>query len=278
VPQPQEAVFEVLTPSTLTHQAIEDLGILASQLSSSFRDMEPEQRSHTVADNLDAALANPDATAVFVHRDNGRIISTATANALDGLGWVDDVVTLEVARGRGLGRSVMHSMHSWLWEHGSKYSHLTSKPSREVAGTLYEKMGYGVGGEVYRASLDAEDVTSTLATVNIHPPGSSGRRVDIATGVASSNNLYTVSVGVAKILTGNKAWLGVGRYIREPRVCDQSLRVGNAMLQAKKIDSSNICFVPSASPHRILIKALAENGFKQRDTRLYTLDLVAAAY
>lgn len=55
---------------------------------------------------------------------------------------VDEVIVAEVARGKGVGTLLMHAAEDWAWQHGANEIGFTSRPSREAANKLYQKLGY----------------------------------------------------------------------------------------------------------------------------------------
>lgn len=55
---------------------------------------------------------------------------------------VDEVIVSASSRGKGYGRSIMKACEAWAWDHGSDVIEFTSRPSREAANALYQKLGY----------------------------------------------------------------------------------------------------------------------------------------
>lgn len=56
--------------------------------------------------------------------------------------WIEDVVVSEDSRGKGVGRSLSERAVNLAIELGAKTIDLTSRPSREVANSLYKKIGF----------------------------------------------------------------------------------------------------------------------------------------
>lgn len=52
--------------------------------------------------------------------------------------WIEDVVVLDSARGKGVGKMLTHAAVKLAQELGTKMVDLTSRPSREVANNLYQ--------------------------------------------------------------------------------------------------------------------------------------------
>ena len=56
--------------------------------------------------------------------------------------WVEDVVVDEKARGRGVGKVLTEHAIQVAREHGAHSVDLTSRPSREAANALYQRVGF----------------------------------------------------------------------------------------------------------------------------------------
>ena len=56
--------------------------------------------------------------------------------------WVEDVVVDENARGRGVGQLLTEHAIQVAREHGAHSVDLTSRPSREAANALYQRVGF----------------------------------------------------------------------------------------------------------------------------------------
>tara|TARA_Y100000588_G_C14181180_1_gene893740 strand:+ start:603 stop:1031 length:429 start_codon:yes stop_codon:yes gene_type:complete len=56
--------------------------------------------------------------------------------------WVEDVVVDEKARGRGVGKLLTEYAIQVAREHGAHSVDLTSRPSREAANALYQRVGF----------------------------------------------------------------------------------------------------------------------------------------
>lgn len=105
-------------------------------------------------------IASSPATTLFVARDGegGPIVGTLTLaifripTAIRA--WIEDVIVAEEARGRGLGEQLTMAALDAARAAGAKTVDLTSRPSREAANRLYQRVGF-VGREtnVYRYDL-----------------------------------------------------------------------------------------------------------------------------
>ena len=69
--------------------------------------------------------------------------------------WIEDVVVDESARGRGVGELLNRAALDRARELGAKTVELTSRPSREAANRLYQRIGFVARDtNVYRFSLE----------------------------------------------------------------------------------------------------------------------------
>jgi ribosomal protein S18 acetylase RimI-like enzyme len=59
-------------------------------------------------------------------------------------GHIDDVVVDDAYRGQGIATKLMEKLISIARERGHKYIDLTSRPSREAANHLYQKLGFQI--------------------------------------------------------------------------------------------------------------------------------------
>ena len=95
---------------------------------------------------------------VFVARVDGRIVGSLTLvlyRIPTGLkAWIEDVVVDETARGHGVGEALSLAALDEARQHGAKSVSLTSRPSREVANRLYQRIGFAPRDtNVYRYDL-----------------------------------------------------------------------------------------------------------------------------
>lgn len=98
-------------------------------------------------DALSAIVDNPE-TALFVARLDGRIVGSltlATYRIPTGLkAWIEDVVVDESARGHGVGESLNRAALDEARRRDAKDVSLTSRPSREAANRLYQRLGFEI--------------------------------------------------------------------------------------------------------------------------------------
>jgi ribosomal protein S18 acetylase RimI-like enzyme len=69
--------------------------------------------------------------------------------------WIEDVVVDETARGKGVGHRMNEAAIEYARKAGAKTVDLTSRPSREAANRLYQRLGFEQRNtNVYRLLLD----------------------------------------------------------------------------------------------------------------------------
>ena len=69
--------------------------------------------------------------------------------------WIEDVVVDEAARGHGVGELLNRAALDRARQMGAKTVDLTSRPSREAANRLYQRIGFAARDtNIYRFSLD----------------------------------------------------------------------------------------------------------------------------
>ncbi len=92
---------------------------------------------------------------LLVARVDGRIVGALTLAVVpipSGLrAWIEDVVVDDAARGRGVGAALAQEAIRLARADGARTVDLTSRPSREAANRLYERLGFQVrDSKVYR--------------------------------------------------------------------------------------------------------------------------------
>jgi ribosomal protein S18 acetylase RimI-like enzyme len=128
------AVIEIVTePSDEVQSA---LARLLPQLSSS-----PPPDAAALAE----LVAHPDSV-LFVARLEGTIVGSLTLvqyRIPTGVkAWIEDVVVDEAARGHGIGELLNQAALDEARRRGHKGVSLTSRPSREAANRLYQRIGF----------------------------------------------------------------------------------------------------------------------------------------
>ena len=93
-----------------------------------------------------AALVSDPGSVVFLARLDGAIVGTLTLvlyRIPTGLkAWIEDVVVDATARGHGVGDALNQAALEEARSRGAKAVSLTSRPSREAANRLYQRIGF----------------------------------------------------------------------------------------------------------------------------------------
>lgn len=138
----------------VTDEVVEAFGVLLPQLSSS---SPPADRA--VLDRV----AGSAATTLLIARSDGKIAGTLSLVMFPiptGLrAWIEDVIVDEAARGQGIGQVLTAEALRIAEEAGARTVDLTSRPSREAAGRLYERVGFqSRSTRLYRYTFADHDV------------------------------------------------------------------------------------------------------------------------
>jgi ribosomal protein S18 acetylase RimI-like enzyme len=112
------------------------------------------------AATLDQLISSP-ATTLLIARDgvSGPIVGTLTL-ALFRIptgtrAWIEDVIVSDSVQGRGCGELLTRAALDAAASAGARTVDLTSRPGREAANRLYQKLGFQVRDtNVYRYELD----------------------------------------------------------------------------------------------------------------------------
>jgi ribosomal protein S18 acetylase RimI-like enzyme len=146
-----EVTVQVEVLEKVTGEVVEAFGRLLPQLS---RSAPPLGQAE-----LDAIVSCP-ANTVLLARSAGVIAGTLTLVMFplpSGLrAWIEDVVVDESARGQGIGETLTRDALRIAGEAGARTVDLTSRPSREAAGRLYERVGFQTRpSRLYRFTVPA---------------------------------------------------------------------------------------------------------------------------
>jgi len=91
-------------------------------------------------------IVGDSATVVFVASDGGVIVGLLTLAMFripTGMrAWIEDVVVDGRARGKGVGEALNRAALATARQRGAKTVDLTSRPSREAANRLYQRIGF----------------------------------------------------------------------------------------------------------------------------------------
>ena len=129
------ATIEIATEST--DELVQAMAVLIPQLSKS---NPPPSRT-----DLNAIIAS-EASVLFIARVNGKIagaLTLATFRIPTGVrAWIEDVVVDADARGHGVGEALNMAAIAEARSRGAITVELTSRPSREAANRLYQRLGF----------------------------------------------------------------------------------------------------------------------------------------
>lgn len=121
----------------VTDELVAAFELLIPQLSSS----NPPPTRDQLADIVSAP-----ASVLFIARVEGRIVGSltlATFRIPTGVrAWIEDVVVDESARGHGVGEALNTAAIDEAKARGAITVELTSRPSREAANRLYQRLGF----------------------------------------------------------------------------------------------------------------------------------------
>ena len=121
----------------VTDEVVEAFGVLLPQLS---RSAPPADRA------VLERVAGSAATTLLIARSDGKIAGTLSLVMFPiptGVrAWIEDVIVDEAARGQGIGEVLTIEALRIAEEAGARTVDLTSRPAREAAGRLYERVGF----------------------------------------------------------------------------------------------------------------------------------------
>ena len=130
-----DVVIEI--PREVTPEIVAAFAMLIPQLSKS--------NPPPTHDEL-AAIVASEASTLFIARVHGVIcgsLTLATFRIPTGMrAWIEDVVVDDSARGHGVGAELNHAAIAKARELGAVSVDLTSRPSREAANRLYQRLGF----------------------------------------------------------------------------------------------------------------------------------------
>ena len=122
---------------TATVELLDAFHSLIPQLSTSSTPITMAELQEIVGDS---------ATVVLVARDGGVIVGLLTLAMFripTGMrAWIEDVVVDGRARGKGVGEALNRAALATARQRGAKTVDLTSRPSREAANRLYQRIGF----------------------------------------------------------------------------------------------------------------------------------------
>jgi ribosomal protein S18 acetylase RimI-like enzyme len=144
---------EIEAVTQATSDLVESLNRLLPQLSSS---------AEPLTLNDVAWMVSSDVVTLYVARHEGRIVGTLTlavfAIPTGRRAWIEDVVVDESARGLGVGEQLTMAAVDEARRRGVRSVDLTSRPTREAANALYQKLGFEHREtNVYRFFLESQE-------------------------------------------------------------------------------------------------------------------------
>jgi ribosomal protein S18 acetylase RimI-like enzyme len=137
--------------SQVTGELVEAFARLVPQLSKS--NPPPTERE------LAAIVASRASVLFLAYDEDDEIVGSLTLVLFripTGLrAWIEDVVVDESARGKGVGHRMNEAAIDYARKAGAKTIDLTSRPSRDVANRLYQRLGFAKRDtNVYRYVLE----------------------------------------------------------------------------------------------------------------------------
>ncbi|MDP6862634.1 MAG: GNAT family N-acetyltransferase [Acidimicrobiales bacterium] len=129
--------IEISICDNVDETVVAALGKLIPQLSASSSLPSAEQLSE---------ILNHDASTLLLAREGDTIVGSMTLVVFPiptGLrAWIEDVVVDEQVRGQGVGEALNRRAMEIALKAGAKTIDLTSRPSREAANRLYQRLGF----------------------------------------------------------------------------------------------------------------------------------------
>jgi ribosomal protein S18 acetylase RimI-like enzyme len=118
------------------------------EVAAAMRNLLPQLSASAVQPDQAAVqrIVSSDAITLLAARLDGRIVGLLTLAMFPiptGFrAWIEDVIVDEAARGQGIGEALTKKALDLAEAAGAKTVDLTSRPSREAAGRLYERVGF----------------------------------------------------------------------------------------------------------------------------------------
>ena len=130
--------MHITQATTVSDELVAAFARLVPQLSSS-------AQAPTRAD-LEAIVESPATTLLLAEDDEGAVIGSLTLalfrTPTGTRAWIEDVIVDESARGQGAGEALVAEAIQLAAEAGARTVDLTSRPARDAANALYEKIGF----------------------------------------------------------------------------------------------------------------------------------------
>ncbi len=134
---------------------------VTDEISDAFKYLIPQLSSSSVIPGKEQLQEIATNDSLFIARDmenGGKILGSLTLITFripTGIRcWIEDVVVDEAARGKGIGEALTRAALDRAAELGARTIDLTSRPSREAANRLYQRMGFKLReSNLYRFNL-----------------------------------------------------------------------------------------------------------------------------
>jgi ribosomal protein S18 acetylase RimI-like enzyme len=143
VPTPPTVPAEPTSSASVAAAAVVD-----DELVAAFAHLIPQLSKSSPPPDADQLrlLVDGDDTVLFIARVDGAIVGSLTLafyRIPTGLkAWIEDVVVDDAARGHGVGQLMNEAALVEAQSRGAKDVSLTSRPSREAANRLYQRIGF----------------------------------------------------------------------------------------------------------------------------------------
>ena len=137
-----------LSSPAVAEPSIEIVTEVTPELATAMRELIPQLSSSAppLTDEQLVEIVTSPATFLFLARLDGRVVGSLTLVLFrlpTGIrAWIEDVVVDGTARGRGVGEALNRAAIDTADERGARTVDLTSRPSREAANRLYQRLGF----------------------------------------------------------------------------------------------------------------------------------------
>jgi ribosomal protein S18 acetylase RimI-like enzyme len=130
---------------------VTEVDAVTPELASALGRLVPQLSSSSAVPGRDElqAIASSPATHLLVATDSNGAVTGMLTLAVFAIptgvrAWIEDVVVDDAARGGGIGRALVERALDLASALGARTVDLTSRPSREAANRLYQRMGFAL--------------------------------------------------------------------------------------------------------------------------------------
>jgi N-acetylglutamate synthase-like GNAT family acetyltransferase len=107
-----------------------------------------EVAASSVEPQLKELFDDTQRTVIVVTNNDSSVVGLAALNLVYKLPKIecrlDEVIVSDSERGKGYGRELIEACETWAWSHSSDVLEFTSRPSREAANAMYQKLGFEI--------------------------------------------------------------------------------------------------------------------------------------